>query len=136
MTTHTDTFLTDIADRAAGRRSAYAIAQYMGRSYGWSRTSAYNYWRGQTYPSEAHALDIATELGLDPGYVLACVSADRARDTRVRAGWEKAAQRLADTATVVIMSATAVLGVAGQLGAPGLAAPGGSLMTSYVLCAI
>lgn len=108
---HTKDFLLEIAVRAGRRPTAYGVDQQMRPKYGWSRTTAYNYVRGDTYPSESHALDIAAELELEPSYVLACIAADRARDQRVKSVWEKAAETIGRQAAAVIFAG----GFAGEL---------------------
>jgi len=63
---HTQDLMRQITAKADIRDTAYALHQHMGLKYGWSRSTAYNYWRGTSSPSDKHCIQIADELGQRP----------------------------------------------------------------------
>jgi hypothetical protein len=87
----------------------------LAKELGISRQAMTRYRQGGTF-DDAVAIGIAELLGLEPGYVLACMGAERAKRPAVRQVWEKVAEGLA-----------LVLFGAGLAGAPPPSAAGGIL---------
>lgn len=81
-----------------GIESDYAMAKRLGIT----RQTASGYATGKHTLSNDVALKVAAELGLEPGYVLACMAAERAKRTEVREAWERVAKRMAHAAVFVM----------------------------------
>lgn len=85
------TELLDAVKAALDLPSDYALAHTLGVSR--QRVSM---WRtSREGLGDEMALKVAGLLEIDPGYVLACLAAERARRPAVRRVWEKVAQGLA-----------------------------------------
>lgn len=79
--------------------SDYALAHFMGISKG--IVSSYRV--GKSGIGDQTALKVAKLLELDPGYVLACLHAERAHRDDVREIWQKTAQTLKGTAAIAVI---------------------------------
>lgn len=100
--------LLDAAKSAQGAKSDYRLARLIGIG----DNALYNYRHGRT-PDDSRAMRIAELAGIDPGYVLLCMAAERAKDD---------AQRAALTATAQLVGE--MLGVKLPAGADGSDDPG------------
>lgn len=89
-----------------GIDSDYGIAKHLGIT----RAAVSAYATGRHTLGEDVAIRVATDLGLDPGYVLACMAAERAKRPPAKKAWERVARRMAQAAIVLM-----VLGVTGAL---------------------
>lgn len=87
-------------------RSDYAAAKLLKIS----TPTIYNYKRGKSQFDDTVAMKAAELLNLDPGYVLACVYAERTHNKKIASIWKKAAERLRNTAAGVIVISIAWLG--------------------------
>ncbi len=83
-----------LKDRYGGPGTHYSLWKHMHAKYGWSTATVVNYFNGKTFPGEDQALQIAEELNLEPGYVIVCIEAERAKNPYVKAALEDAAERL------------------------------------------
>lgn len=70
--------------------SDYALAHFMGIA----RSGISSYRSGKTKLDDSIAIKVAKVLELDPGHVLACIHAERARRDDVREIWQKTAKAL------------------------------------------
>lgn len=84
--------------KARGLGSDYAVAKYLGISR--SRMSKYRC--GHDTLGADLAIKIADDLGLDRGYVLASIAAERASQGDERRTWEQVARRLATAAVLLV----------------------------------
>lgn len=79
---------------ARGIKSDYALAKF------WDvkpqRISEYR--TGRVSMGEERALEVAAVIGLDPGYVFACMRAERSIEPGIRQIWERMALRFATAA--------------------------------------
>lgn len=98
--------LLDAVRARHGLTSDYQLGQLMG----WSTGKVCNYRAGRSRLGDESALAVANALGMDAGYVLAVVAAERAQSAAARAAWERAAARLSVAASAVL--AVWMLGVA------------------------
>lgn len=64
-----------------------------------------NYRLGKSLFDEEACLMIAADLGLDPGYVFACIAAERANKPEVKAAWKHTADLLYGIAAAVMIIA-------------------------------
>lgn len=84
---------TDLLDQVKvrhGLTSDYQLAKHMR----WTCQAVSDYRnRGRTL-GEAAALQVAEQLGVDPGYVLAVTAAERSQSVAVRDAWKRVAERL------------------------------------------
>lgn len=69
--------------------SDYALAKYLGLT----RSAISKYRNTKTAFDETMALRVAEALEIDPAYVLACVSFERANCTEAKEAWQRLAQR-------------------------------------------
>ena len=90
-------FLDDMK-RRYGIRSDYALS----KSSGISQANISRYRNGGTFDDEV-AIKVAEILELDPGYVLACIQAERSKRPQVRDAWEKIARGLAASLAAVFV---------------------------------
>lgn len=97
--------LLDAAKQRAGITSEYRLC----RTVGASDQTLRNWRLGRSVPDEKHAAALAELAGLDVGYVLASMAAERAKDDTLRAAWANLARRLEGLAASVL--AVLVLGV-------------------------
>lgn len=65
--------------------------------------SAYRY--KKSFMDDSIALKVSETLGIDSGYILACVHAERARKPEEKKAWFDIAQRMAIAAAVLIVIA-------------------------------
>lgn len=84
----------DLKDRYGNPGTNYSLWKHMNSKYGWSHATVSNYFNGKGFPGEEQCLQIAAELNIDPGYVLACVQAERAKNPATRKAWQRAAEQL------------------------------------------
>ena len=90
----TTDFLDDIKT-ARNVTSDYAVAKILETRH----SNISNYRNGKSRFDGVMCLKVAAVLGVNPGYVLACMEAERAKDEEVRKVWEKAAQVLEGAST-------------------------------------
>lgn len=95
---HTTQRLLDELKRVYKLPSDYALAKHWGVST--QRVSKYR--NGADTLGAEIAIRTARELGLDPGYVLACMQAERAKRTDERQAWERVAKRMAQAAIFLL----------------------------------
>lgn len=90
--------------------SDYACAQVLGIT----RSQLSRYRNGRDYFGDETAVKVADMLGMDAGYVMACIHAERASNPEIRVRWEGVAARLqrAGLAAVVAVLAVVCVGVA------------------------
>lgn len=90
--------------------SDYACAQALGLT----RAQLSNYRQGKGALGDETAVKVADMLGMDAGYVMACMHAERASNPEIRVRWEGVAARLqrAGLAAVVAVLAVFLVGVA------------------------
>lgn len=98
--------LLDAAKTASGITSDYRLA----RTIPVSDNTLYNWRHGHTSPDDERAARLAEMAGLDVGYVLACMAAERAKDGGLKAAWAGLAKRLESIAAVLILAIVASLG--------------------------
>lgn len=101
---HTTHQLLDAAKDRLSVSSDYKLAQALGIAQ--ARISGYRI--GKSFPDDAVAQVIADAAGLDRGYVVACIHAERAANEETRSLWQGIAARLQAAAAVfaaVILSA-------------------------------
>lgn len=82
----TSSQLLDAAKSAQGITSEYRFARVLGIS----DSTLYNYRHGRT-PDDERALRLAKMAGIDVGYVLICMAAERTKDDEARAAFAAAA---------------------------------------------
>jgi len=70
--------------------SDYALAPFLGVS----RAQVSKYRNHKDYLSDVTAIRIAELLGLDAGYVMACIHAERSSNDETRAVWEQVADKM------------------------------------------
>lgn len=81
-----------------GIESDYGIAKHLGVT----KQTLSNYRTGVTAMSPEIGMQVADELGLDQGYVLACLAAERAKRPPEKEAWERVAKRLAHAAIFLL----------------------------------
>ena len=81
---HTTNQLLDAIKARHGITSEYRLT----RTIGITDNTLRNYRHGATVPDDAVAVKLAEMLELDPGYVVACVHAERAKEPQLRKVWE------------------------------------------------
>jgi transcriptional regulator with XRE-family HTH domain len=111
---------TDLLDQVKARHgltSDYQLAKLMG----WTTQAVSNYRNRGRSLGDAAALQVATALQVDAGYVLAVAAAERAQSAAARSAWERAAARLCGA-----LAAALLLWVAGGT-LPGSEALAGSV---------
>ena len=92
--------------------------------------SIYSYRAKREFFGAVTAIKAAGILDLPPGYILACVAAEREKRPQVRRAWEKAAKALQNTA------ATAFIGVFALMAATSPAVDGACYTLRCILCQI
>ncbi len=125
-------FLAAVADKHHGA-SDYRVAKILGVT----RATISGLKHGRSYLGDETALKVAAELGVEPGYVLACVYAERATRAdapEVRKAWEKLAARVA-AAVVLGVGVGGLVAVLAPEVSPALLAVA-NLSGSSVLCKI
>lgn len=125
----TDTLLEVIKVRHA-IQSDYRLAKVLGIPA--NRIS--NYRSGRSRPDDVTAKLIADKAGLDVGYVLACLHAERAQSTEARSIWEALATRLQAVAlALAVMSAGFVASPDASAMARTPAAPAQTGVSLYIM---
>ncbi len=120
-------FLDAVRDRY-GLTSDYQLAKLLG--VGQTNISRYRN-RGGTMDDHI-AIRVAELLKLDPGYVLACVQAERAATEEVRKIWTKTAKALAGTAVAILAGCALSLAPLPHLVPTASAAPGLYIMLNNI----
>ena len=98
----------DALKRQHSITSDYAAAQLLGLT----RSQLSRYRNGKDYPSDDMAMKIADLMGLDPGYVVACIHAERAATEPTRQLWAGIAKRLERAGLAAALAVFMLLGVA------------------------
>lgn len=83
--------LIEMAKDRQGITSYYRLARVLGIG----DNAMHNYRHGRT-PDDARAMKLAELAGIDPGYVLLCMAAERAKDDAQRAALTATAQLVAE----------------------------------------
>jgi hypothetical protein len=103
----------DRAKRAAGVDTDYALAVKVLGHKNQARVSA---WRNEvSVPDEGAIVALCRLSGDDPEHVAACCQSMRAANDDAADLWRRVAARLKGAASVAILSALALLSIAGQL---------------------
>lgn len=99
---HTTQQLLDAAKARQGLPSDYKL----GVTLGLTDSALSNYRKGRSHPDDLVGAKLADLAGLDAGYVLSCLHAERAKNDETRAVWTGIAERLqrAGVAAAVILS--------------------------------
>lgn len=95
---HTTVQLIEQLKDTHGLPSDYAVAKLLGIST--QRISNYRN-RSDTLGADL-AIEVADQLGLDRGYVLACMAAERAKRTDEKRAWEALARRASHAAIFLL----------------------------------
>lgn len=103
---HTTLQLLDAAKANSGLSSDYKLGIVLGLT---SDSAVTNYRKGRSHPDDKIGRRLADLAGLDEGYVLACLHAERAKDDESRQVWQRIAKRLESVAASLL--AVLVLGV-------------------------
>jgi len=74
------------------------------KSMGWKQGTVSNYRCGKTAMTGSHAIRVADELGLPRAYVLACMEAERERNTEVAGVWQEIANRFRGAAAIILIA--------------------------------
>lgn len=85
----TTSTLMDAAKAAQSIPSDYRLARVLGAS-----ENTLYYWRRGRSCDDEHAAKLAAMAGLNVGFVLVCIAAERAKDPITKAGYTAAAQAL------------------------------------------
>lgn len=88
--------LLDQARAVCGGISDYELAKRLQLT----RSAVSKLRTGKAFLGEETAVKIAELVGLDAGYVLSCIAAERAKRTAVKKAWSRAAAKLAGAVTV------------------------------------
>lgn len=96
--------LIEAAKLNSGTPSYYRLARILDVS-----DQALTKWRNGHTPDDSHASKLAEMAGLDIGYVLACMNAERAKDEGLKAAWAKAAKVLESAALVLFLGILSTL---------------------------
>ena len=125
ITTHQ---LLDAAKAAAGISSEYRLC----RTVGVSDQCLRNWRLGRSSPDDERAARLAEMAGLDVGYVLASMAAERAKDEGLKAAWAGLAKRLEGIAAALVLAILANIGAVsfdrGALASTGIEAPSAAKM--------
>ena len=95
---------------AAKHHSGLATDYKLGIVLGLSNSAVTNYRKGRSHPDDNVGRRLADLAGLDEGYVLACLHAERAKDEESRQAWQRIAKRLEGIAAALILAILANLG--------------------------
>lgn len=96
----------DAIKRSQEFGSDYALAKHLGVR----QTVISNYRKGRSLPDEVMAVRIARELGLEAGYVLACIAAERTNDSGLKETWKDIAAKLGISSTAALLLAFGLSG--------------------------
>lgn len=99
--------LIDALKRHHDISSDYAAAQALGIT----RSELSKYRHGKAYLGDETAVKVADMLGMDAGYVMACMHAERASNPDVRTRWQGVAERLKAAGLAAVMAFLALVGV-------------------------
>lgn len=131
---------------AAKRHSGLATDYKLGMVLGLSNSAVTNYRKGRSHPDDNVGRRLAELAGLDEGYVLACLHAERSKDEESRQAWQRIAKRLEGVAAALVLAILANLGAVsfdrGALASTGITAPSVAKManspsyTSWQVCRI
>lgn len=103
---HTTQSLLDLAKANSGIPSDYKLGLILGLT-----TSAIsNYRNARSKPDDLVGSRLAELAGLDAGYVLACLHAERAQEGAARSVWASVASRLAQAGSAAALGAVLVVG--------------------------
>lgn len=91
----------DAVKQKHGLTSDYQLSKHLCRT----ASSIGNYRHGKSLMDEEMACKVATELGLDSGYVLACIASERAKNPEVKAAWKHTADVLYGLAAALALVA-------------------------------
>jgi len=89
----------DSVRAAHGLTSDYQLAKHLGCT----PSAIGNYRHGKSKLDEAMACKVAADLKLDPGYVLACIAAERSSMPAAKAAWQRTAEVLGGIAAAVLI---------------------------------
>lgn len=103
-----------------------------------TRGAISSYRTGRTHLDEEMACKIADDLGIEAGFVLSCIAAERSKSPTVKKAWEWTAQHLGGLAAVLAI--VAIMPLAPSLkfddaigfALAGFSAPGGGQSVYYV----
>jgi hypothetical protein len=123
----TANFLDDL-QRKFDLPSDYAVSKLLGMHR--QQVSHYRKKKG-TFDDEI-SVRVAELLGINAGYVMACMQAQRAKNPTLRRTWEKAAATLAGTAVAILAGCTLAMAPLPHLVPSASAAPGLYIMLNAV----
>lgn len=103
---HTTDELLEAAKRHSGLTTDYKLGMVLGLS----NSAVTNYRKGRSHPDDNVGRRLAELAGLDEGYVLACLHAERAKDDESRQAWQRIAKRLEGVAAALFLAILANLG--------------------------
>ncbi len=85
-------------------KAAYQLPSYyaVSKKLGITRSAVSNYRNGKSYFDDDMALTVADLLDLPPGYVLACIYAERTKSAPIRKVWRDIASKVASILLVVL----------------------------------
>lgn len=86
-----------------------------------------NYRAGKSRLDEETACKVADLLGIEAGFVLSCIAAERSKNTKVKAAWEWTANHLGGLAAALAVLAVIPFLPSYIMSAPALFGDGGSL---------
>lgn len=103
---HSTHQLLDAAKARAGLQSDYKLGIALGLT---SDSAVTHYRKGRSHPDDKTGRRLADLAGLDEGYVLACLHAERAKDEDSRQAWQRIAKRLEGIAAALLLAVLANL---------------------------
>lgn len=109
---------------AAKKRQSLPSDYKLGLTLGLSDSALSNYRNGRSHPDDATASRLAELAGLDAGYVVACMHAERAKTQDARVLWRGIAARL-EKAGLACFTAFLALWIGGGPDAGAMAATPG-----------
>jgi hypothetical protein len=98
---HTTAELLDAAKSRIGITSDYKLAAILNVS---GTATVTNYRKGRSHPDDMICARIADMAGLEAGYVMACVHAQRAASPEVRRVWEGVAEQLKKAGVAAVLA--------------------------------
>ena len=131
---HSTHQLLDAAKARSGLPSDYKLGIALGLT---SDSAVTHYRKGRSHPDDKVGRRLAELAGLDEGYVLACLHAERAKDEESRQAWQRIAKRLEGVAAALVLAILANLGAVsfdrGALASTGITAPSVAKMATQRL---